>query len=362
MPTYIPQVLHKFLHPIPSKPQHAPHTWTQPVYGARTQQAVDEDSSTPLNAVDTRKVQSIVGTLLYYARAVDPTILPALNEIAAKQASPTTNTLQKTHRLLDYVATHPLAILRFHASDMVLNLDSDAAYLVQPQARSRGAGYFYLSDIPPQPPAQPNPTHNAPILVDCHTIRQVMASAAEAETNTAFHNAQLAVPIRTMLQDLGHKQPPTPLKTDNTTTLGILNSNIRQKRSKAFDMRFHWLRDRIKQKQFHVYWKPGTDNKADYFTKHHPAAYHLMIRHHYLQSPTSIQHVQGCVAPGIKPDTQAPSQLGINTCCDVNMTSCQPRTTDPTVRPHDTYGGHRTHCASYKHTVPVTTTKPKITS
>eukprot|EP00804_Cyclotella_cryptica_P018395 CCRYP_020373-RC/>CCRYP_020373-RC protein AED:0.45 eAED:0.45 QI:0/-1/0/1/-1/0/1/0/42 len=42
---------------------------------------------------------------------------------------------------------------------------------------------------------------------------------------------------------MGHKQPPTPVQTDNSTPDGIINSRVQPKRTKAMDMHFHWLRD-----------------------------------------------------------------------------------------------------------------------
>jgi len=71
----------------------------------------------------------------------------------------------------------------------------------------------------------------------------------------------------------GTSQPLTPIMTDNTTAAGIANDDIRQKRSKAINMRFYWIRDRVRQGQFIVYWKSGGNNRADYFSKHHPATY-----------------------------------------------------------------------------------------
>ena len=47
--------------------------------------------------------------------------------------------------LMDYAATQPDAVIWLHASDMCLHIDIDAAYLVQPKARSRASGHFYLS-------------------------------------------------------------------------------------------------------------------------------------------------------------------------------------------------------------------------
>ena len=67
--------------------------------------------------------------------------LPAINELSAHQSKPTTATNQKIQQLLTYVKTYPDAKVRYHASDMILHIDSDAAYLVMPGAKSRVAGY-----------------------------------------------------------------------------------------------------------------------------------------------------------------------------------------------------------------------------
>ena len=127
-----------------------------------------------------------------------------------------------------------------------------------------------------------------------------MSSAAEAETGGLFLAAQRACPIRVTLEELHHKQPAngTPLFNDNSTATGILNSSLRQKFSKAFDMRFHWLRDRIDQKQFQILWRRGQDNMADYFTKHHPPWHHKIMRYKYLHKALALRRVhaeRGCI-------------------------------------------------------------------
>jgi hypothetical protein len=82
---------------------------------------------------------------------------------------------------------------------------------------------------------------------------------------------------------MGHPQPPTPIKTDNLTTLGIVTSLMKPKRSKAWDMRYHWIEDRVNSKHLRPYWDKGIHNWADYFTKHFPPAYHKIMRYKYLQ-------------------------------------------------------------------------------
>ena len=79
--------------------------------------------------------------------------------------------------------------------------------------------------------------------------------------------AREAVYIRIFLEELGHKQPPTLLQTDNAMADDVINGKIQPKQTKAMDMRFHWLRDRECQQQFRIYWRPGKLNYADYWTK-----------------------------------------------------------------------------------------------
>jgi hypothetical protein len=105
-------------------------------------------------------------------------------------------------------------------------------------------------------------------------IKNVVASDAESEVGACFQNAQTAAPLHVTLLELGHKQPATPLRTDNFTAYRILNETMKQKWSKSMDMKDYWLQDRVRQKQFDVYWRPGKDNLGDYHTKHHPSQHH----------------------------------------------------------------------------------------
>jgi len=148
MPNYIKALLKKLKHTPPARPVHAPHKWSEPAYGQKIQYAKPADSSPLLNEKGIRRIQSIVGSCLYYGRAMDGTILTSLNDIGSQQAKPTEDTNQEAAWLLDYLHTHPDAVLLFKASDMILYVDSDAAYLVKPNAKSRMAGFYYLSTHP----------------------------------------------------------------------------------------------------------------------------------------------------------------------------------------------------------------------
>ena len=150
---------------------------------------------------------------------------------------------------------------------------------------------------------------NGAILVIAKIIKSVMSSAAEAEIGALFMNAKAIIPLRITCEELGHKQPPTPMRTDNNTAEGIMNGTIKQNRSKAIDMRFYWLKDRVEQGQFRIYWEPGHTNLADYYTKHHPPCHHKRVRPVYTYTKQSPSSLQGCIEllarhlpkPGSKP-------------------------------------------------------------
>jgi hypothetical protein len=245
---YVSNVLSKFQHDSPKHPQHNPSRYVTPVYGAKTQYAT-KDETPPLTTQQCLTIQKVTGSVLYYAREVDPTVLMPLNDISTEQTKATEKTQSTTNQMLVYLATHPDATIRYHASDMILHIHSDASYLSVSNARSCLGGLFFLGNKPPE-----QETLNGSILNVAAVIKNVVAPAAESEVGPCFHNAQSGAPLRVTLTELGHTPPPTPLRTDTSTAYGIVNETIKQKRSKAMDMRYHWLTDRVRQKQFDVYW------------------------------------------------------------------------------------------------------------
>jgi hypothetical protein len=147
MPGYVSNVLIKFQHDAPKHPQHTPSRYVTPVYGAKTQYAT-KDETPPLTPKQCLTIQKVTGSVLYYARAVDPTVLMPINDIATEQTKATEKTQAATNQLLDYLATHPDATIRYHASDMILHIHSDASYLSVSNARSRLGGLFSWEKIP----------------------------------------------------------------------------------------------------------------------------------------------------------------------------------------------------------------------
>ena len=254
MPCYLENALVQFSHKPPTKPQMQPHPHTIPTYGATVQYAKAANTSLAATKAENKYICQVIGILLYYGRAVDCTILVGLSSLAAAQSKSRAQTLFLIKWLLDYTATNLEAILTYEKSDMVLPVHSDALYLSEPMAQSHLGGHLFCSSNVDNPP------DNGAILNISNILKAVMSSAAKAKIGALYINARETIPMQHVLEEMDHKQPPTPVQTDNITALGVVTNNIQPRRNKAIDMRFHWLHCRNSQGLFQYYWRPGPNN------------------------------------------------------------------------------------------------------
>ncbi len=230
------------------------------------------DDSPPLSPSEVHRLQEIIGSMLFYARAVDSTMLTAVNHISSRQSCPTQEVMAAAMRLLQYAAAHPNHELVYRACDMVLYVQSDASYLSRSRARSVAGGLLYCGNN------GDSTTVNGALLAVSSIIPTVCSSVAEAEYAACFINAQHCVWLRTVLTELGYAQPPTLILCDNACAVGLATDSIKAKRSKAIDMRYHWVRERVRRNEICVYWRKGADNLADFFTKALPVHRHQELK------------------------------------------------------------------------------------
>jgi len=296
MPKYVENALARFGVQL-RKAVHSPAIFTPPAYGRKAPQPAQKKDTTPrLTQSEAKRVQEIVGVFMYYARAVDSSMLTIINKIGSVQAEPTKKVADMAQHFLLYAASWPDASTVYHASDMQLAGYSDASYLSESDARSRAGGILFLSSEQQPQPAQERsgsttpallavPPLNGGIVCVSTIIPTVVASAAEAEYAALFIVGQTAEGLRNTLDDLGYPQGPTRLISDNACAVGIANDTVKQKRSKAIDMRFHWIRDRAKKGHFAIDWHPGKENVADFFTKIYSVKDHLGMRRQLVAYP-----------------------------------------------------------------------------
>jgi hypothetical protein len=238
------------------------------------------DTSPKLDQQDIKRIQQIVGVLLYYTRAVDPSMLTAVSRLASMQAAGTVKVRDAANRLLRYAARWENAAITYKPSNMQLIAYSDASHGSETESRSRAGGVLYLGSH------EDTNIVNGSILAISTVIDVLCPSVAEAEYAALFTVSTEAVSVRHTLQDMGYSQPPTLIFCDNTCAVGIANDAVKQRRSRAMDLRFHWIRDRVRQGHFKVTWKAGYTNLADFFTKPFGPAKHTLFRKYLVCYPS----------------------------------------------------------------------------
>ena len=141
---YINKLLMKYRHSRPSKAQLSPYKQCEVTYGAKEQLTPEEDKIPPLDKEGTKRIQGIVGALLYYAQAVDNKLLFGLSSIRDQQTATTKRTSEAINRILYYSATYTAGEILYRSSDMVLCAHSDVGFQNESKGRSRAGVHSFL--------------------------------------------------------------------------------------------------------------------------------------------------------------------------------------------------------------------------
>jgi hypothetical protein len=143
LPGYIMNKIQEYGHLLPTRMQTCPYWLELKKFGMEAQAPLPPNDTPKLDAKGIKRIQQIVGSILYYAQAVDMMVVMALSSIAIEQTKATEKTMGRCIQLLDYLATNEMVKIRFHASKMILNIESDASYLSETRACSRACGHFF---------------------------------------------------------------------------------------------------------------------------------------------------------------------------------------------------------------------------
>ena len=193
MITYITASLKRFNHTQSCKPQHQTYPHIKPICGATAQYTTDTDTSSHITPEDKKFIQEVMVTFLYYARAVNPTMITALSTIATQKSSPTEKQCKRWH---NFLITHPRIPMPLSpTTPATWSLQATSTPLTSPNRKpavERG-GHFFLSDNTEYP------SNNGSVLTVAKIIKPVMSSAEEAKLGALFLKCLEAIPTRQAL-------------------------------------------------------------------------------------------------------------------------------------------------------------------
>ena len=84
MPDYVKYALVKYSNITSSRPQHSPNQFTKPHYTSKPQWAEPLIFSPLLSKIEKKRIERVIGTLLYYGKAIDKTILVHVCTLASQ--------------------------------------------------------------------------------------------------------------------------------------------------------------------------------------------------------------------------------------------------------------------------------------
>jgi len=241
----------------------SPIQFIAPVYG-QAKQYSEVDQSTPLTLEEIKRLQQIIGCVLFMAFAVRYDIVPAVCIVSAMQGEPTKKVLEAAHHILRYLKKYPKRGVTFYPSNYKFIVYSDASQGADSKARGRtgGFGYFERADNKDIP--------NGLIFVNSSIQAVIPDSIAESEIIAVHDNAKSAIPVLQVAKVLGKPQFRTQIWSDNECAVRLANTTGTTKRLKHVDRRFYWIQDQVARDIYKVGWKKNNTNYSDFFTKRVP--------------------------------------------------------------------------------------------
>jgi hypothetical protein len=233
------------------------------------------------NLVNSTNFRKLVGSLRYLT-ATRPDIVYGVGLISRFMDSPRQSHWQAAKRILRYVkGTIDEGIFYSSSAKLELIGYTDSDWAGETETRKSTSGYvFHLS---------------TGVFSWSSKKQQVVAlSTAEAEYIAATNCATQAVWLRRMLSELQYQQDgPTKIFCDNKSTIALTKNPVFHGRSKHIDIKHHYIRDLIRDKEIVVEYCTSEDQIADIFTK--PLKTNLFLK---------MKNLLGMMKPNLREDVR----------------------------------------------------------
>jgi hypothetical protein len=162
IPGYILNVCTRYKHFMPTKHQLSPHKHLEIIFCQTTQLTHVNPYSPPFSTEGVKRIQGIIGTLLYYACAVNNKLLVTLSTLSSQQTTATEATNVAMNQLLNYLTTYPDGGTTYLASNMILCTHTNASFHNKSKGHSQASTHIFISKN------NPFPKHNGPVLSQSH--------------------------------------------------------------------------------------------------------------------------------------------------------------------------------------------------
>lgn len=199
--------------------------------------------------------QSIIGALLYLALTTRPDILHSVSKLASRNSNPHKEHFTAAKNMLRYLKRTIDMKLHFTAGGEEISGYADADWGGNTEDRRSYSGFvFYIGNNAISWESRKQPT--------------VALSSTEAEYMSISNAAKEAIYLRKLLEELGFgKQEAVKLNVGNQGGMKLATNPVFHNRSKHIDIKYHHIRDVVKNEEIELIYCSTDDMIADIFTK-----------------------------------------------------------------------------------------------
>jgi len=202
--------------------------------------------------------QQIIGSLIYLMIGTRPDIAYAVIKLSQFSANPSKDHVNKALHIIRYLIGTRYYHLKFDgnkAEGLIAHTDSDWATDENPDAKRKSVtGYFFQ-------------LASAPVVWTSRQQKTIASSSTEAEYMAMSDASKQLKWIRSMFFELGYNLAPIPVNGDNQGSIFMAQNPITEKRSKHIDIKYHVIREYVKEGHIEIFYIPSDENPADMFTK-----------------------------------------------------------------------------------------------
>jgi hypothetical protein len=202
-----------------------------------------------------QQYQSVIGSLLYIMLGTRPDISYAVIKMAQFASNPSSDHMNKAKQIIRYLGSTPdLSLIFDGGSDKGIIAFCDSDWASDKIKRKSQTGYFFQ-------------LAGASISWQSRAQKTIALSSTEAEYMALCDCCKQAKWIKTLLSELGINVGPVPINGDNQGSIFLGSNPVQGNRSKHIDIRYHFVRQCLEDKEAKLYFVEGAENPADMFTK-----------------------------------------------------------------------------------------------
>ncbi|KAH8283294.1 hypothetical protein KR054_012523 [Drosophila jambulina] len=193
---------------------------------------------------------------MWLALSSRPDILHSVSNLAQRNKDPHSEHWTGVKHVLRYLASTKDLKLHYKSSNKALTGYVDADWGGDKTDRKSCTGYlFYLA--------------GGPISWKSEKQRSVALSSTEAEYMALSSACKEAISLRRLILEIGCGEPGTStiMNTDNLSAQQLAKNPVHHSRSKHIDIRYHFVRDVVKEGQIVLKYLSTKEMIADILTK-----------------------------------------------------------------------------------------------